>query len=88
MPSPRKPRIDHAATAGLLVAWYRANRRDLPWRRTRDPYGIWVAEIMLQQTTVRAVIPYYQRFMTRFPNLPTLARARLPSVRKSLSSPT
>ncbi len=66
--------------AQALVAWYRRNRRDLPWRRTSDPYAIWIAEIMLQQTTVQAVVPYYTRFMVRFPDLETLARARLPTV--------
>ena len=80
MPPRHSRPLDHAAVARMLVAWYRGNRRDLPWRRTRDPYGIWLAEMMLQQTTVRAVIPYYGRFMTRFPDLPTLARARLSSV--------
>jgi A/G-specific adenine glycosylase len=59
-----------------LVTWYRKNRRDLPWRRSSDPYAIWVAEIMLQQTTVQAVIPYYRRFLRRFPDLASLARAR------------
>src|SRR5262249_56164177 len=52
-----------------LLAWYRANARDLPWRRTRDPYAIWVSEVMLQQTQVATVIPYYERFLERFPNL-------------------
>ena len=59
-----------------LLAWYRRARRDLPWRRTRDPYAIWVSEIMLQQTRVAAVIPYYRRFLDRFPDVGTLARAR------------
>lgn len=44
-----------------LLAWYEENKRDLPWRRTRDPYRIWLSEIMLQQTRVEAVIPYYER---------------------------
>ena len=60
-----------------LVGWYRRNRRDLPWRRTRDPYRIWIAEVMLQQTTVRAVVPYYGRFLRRFPTLRALSRAPL-----------
>ena len=50
----------------LLLAWYRAHRRELPWRSDRDPYRVWVAEIMLQQTQVAAVIPYYERFLARF----------------------
>ncbi|MBD2847328.1 A/G-specific adenine glycosylase [Paenibacillus sp. IB182496] len=58
-----------------LLEWYRAQRRDLPWRRSRDPYRIWVSEIMLQQTRVDTVIPYYERFMTRFPTLQALAEA-------------
>ncbi|MGH9732383.1 MAG: A/G-specific adenine glycosylase, partial [Candidatus Acidiferrales bacterium] len=59
-----------------LFAWYRANRRDFPWRRGRDPYRIWLAEIMLQQTRIAAVLPYYARFLARFPNIRELARAR------------
>jgi A/G-specific adenine glycosylase len=58
-----------------LLAWFRQFQRDLPWRRTRDPYCVWVSEIMLQQTRVVAVIPYYQRFLKRFPNLQALAVA-------------
>src|SRR3989338_4582375 len=58
-----------------LLSWYRKNRRDLPWRRTQDPYAIWVSEIMLQQTTVETVIPYYEKFLKRFPSLPLLASA-------------
>jgi A/G-specific adenine glycosylase len=64
----------------VLLAWYRKSRRDLPWRRTRDPYRIWVSEVMLQQTSVRTVIPYYERFIHRFPTVRTLARARLDRV--------
>lgn len=59
-----------------LLAWYRQAGRDLPWRRTTDPYAIWVSEIMLQQTRVAAVIPFYERFMARFPDVGALARAR------------
>jgi A/G-specific adenine glycosylase len=59
----------------LLLAWYRDSQRDLPWRRTRDPYAIWVSEIMLQQTRVAAAVPYYERFLTRFPDLHALATA-------------
>ncbi|GIQ69199.1 A/G-specific adenine glycosylase [Xylanibacillus composti] len=61
--------------AGRLVEWFRAHQRDLPWRRTKDPYKIWVSEIMLQQTRVETVIPYYERFMERFPTLEALAEA-------------
>lgn len=58
-----------------LLAWYARQRRDLPWRRTRDPYAIWISEIMLQQTRVAAAIPYYERFLARFPNFAALAQA-------------
>jgi A/G-specific adenine glycosylase len=63
-----------------LLAWYGACRRDLPWRRTRDPYAIWVSEIMLQQTRVETVIPYYDRFLARFPTAVALAEARADDV--------
>src|SRR5207248_9533523 len=63
-----------------LLRWYAAHRRELPWRGTRDPYRIWVSEIMLQQTRVAAVMNYYARFLSRFPDLGTLARARTSSV--------
>ena len=66
-----------------LVRWYQERARDLPWRRTRDPYRVWLSEIMLQQTRVDTVIPYYQRFLARFPALDTLARADLQSVLKA-----
>ncbi len=58
-----------------LLRWFGKNARDLPWRRTRDPYAIWVSEIMLQQTRVAAVIEHYARFMERFPTLLSLAGA-------------
>jgi A/G-specific adenine glycosylase len=64
----------HPLSKALLV-WYAANARDLPWRRTRDPYAIWVSEIMLQQTRVEAVLPYYERWMGRFPDVQSLAAA-------------
>ncbi len=63
-----------------LLDWYRRMRRDLPWRRTGDPYRIWISEIMLQQTRVDQVLPYYQRFMARFPDVTSLARADLDEV--------
>ena len=59
-----------------LLGWYDANRRDLPWRRTRDPYAIWVSEIMLQQTRVAAVVERYTTFLERFPNVASLASVR------------
>ena len=58
-----------------LVAWYRENKRDLPWRRDRDPYHVWVSEIMLQQTRVEAVKPYYERFLQALPDVKSLAEA-------------
>ena len=58
-----------------LLAWYHRNKRDLPWRKTRDPYRIWVSEVMLQQTRVAAVLPYYERFLARFPTVGALADA-------------
>ena len=63
------------ATRQLLLDWYRANRRDLPWRRIRDPYAVWISEAMLQQTRVETVIPYWERFLARFPDVRTLAAA-------------
>ena len=64
-----------------LLKWYdRHGRKTLPWKRRRDPYRIWVSEIMLQQTQVATVIPYFARFIKRFPDVRTLARARPDSV--------
>src|SRR5579863_1551554 len=63
-----------------LLRWFAQHRRDLPWRRTRDPYAIWISEIMLQQTRVAAVIPYYERFLARFPNFEALAEAAEPEL--------
>jgi A/G-specific adenine glycosylase len=66
---------DLVAIRRRLLAWYRANKRDLPWRKTQDPYRIWISEIMLQQTRVAAALPYYARFLARFPNVQSLAEA-------------
>ena len=66
--------------ASLLVAWYGRGHRDLPWRRTADPYRIWLSEIMLQQTRAAAAVPYYDRFLARFPTVEALAAAREPEV--------
>lgn len=57
------------------MTWYRANGRELPWRRTRDPYAIWLSEVMCQQTQVATVIPYWERWMVRFPTVKDLATA-------------
>jgi A/G-specific adenine glycosylase len=63
-----------------LLDWYDRRRRDLPWRDTRDPYRVWVSEVMLQQTRVQTVIPYYERFLRRFPDVGTLAAAPVEEV--------
>jgi A/G-specific adenine glycosylase len=60
---------------GRLLDWFRAHQRDLPWRESRDPYRVWVAEVMLQQTRIAAVLPYYHRFLKTFPTVESLARA-------------
>jgi A/G-specific adenine glycosylase len=63
-----------------LLKWFQREKRDLPWRLQRDPYRIWISEIMLQQTRVAAVIPYYERFLLRFPSIQVLARAKIENV--------
>lgn len=63
-----------------LLAWFDRHRRDLPWRRTRDPYGIWLSEVMLQQTRIETALPYYQRFLEKFPTVEDLARAEVEEV--------
>jgi A/G-specific adenine glycosylase len=89
---PRAPKVppdpanlNSAQLAGFrrkLLGWFHRAKRDLPWRRTHDPYRVWISEIMLQQTRVAAVIPYYERFLERFPNVRALANARVESVLK------
>ncbi|MFO7568415.1 MAG: A/G-specific adenine glycosylase [Smithellaceae bacterium] len=79
---------DHTKTlkiplARKLLAWYRRHKRTLPWRDTNDPYAIWVSEIMLQQTQVDTVIPYYLRFLEAFPTVASLARAPQADVLKA-----
>jgi A/G-specific adenine glycosylase len=71
MPGPR----DLIEIRKRLLEWFRKSQRDLPWRRNKDPYRIWLSEIMLQQTRVAAVIPYYDRFLERFPDIVALAEA-------------
>jgi A/G-specific adenine glycosylase len=66
----------------LLLAWFATNARDLPWRRTRDPYAIWVSEIMLQQTQVKTVIPYWERWMRELPTIESLAQASTDKIHK------
>src|SRR5882724_3731281 len=68
---PKRPEV--ARFRKQLLAWFRQFQRDLPWRRDKDPYRVWLSEIMLQQTRVAAVIPYYERFLERFPDVRALA---------------
>ena len=69
--------------AQKLLQWYSRHKRDLPWRKTKDPYRIWISEVMLQQTTVAAVIPYYERWFRLFPDIPALNRASLQTILKA-----
>ena len=69
-----------AAIRRNLLRWYRRSHRDLPWRRTADPYAVWVSEIMLQQTRVETVVPYFERFIRQFPTIRALAKAPLEKV--------
>jgi A/G-specific adenine glycosylase len=71
-----------AGVRDALIEWYAEYRRDLPWRRTGDPYAVWVSEIMLQQTRVAAAIPYFRRWMQQFPTVAALAEAALDDVLK------
>lgn len=66
--------------ADLLLAWFDRHKRDLPWRQTRDPYRIWLSEVMLQQTRIETALPYYQRFLEKFPTVEDLARAGIEEV--------
>jgi len=72
--------LDSTTVSARLLAWYGRSGRDLPWRNNRDPYRIWLSEIMLQQTTVTAVIGYYQRFLQKFPTVELLSAAPLEDV--------
>ncbi len=73
MPLASRSRWRTNINRAALRAWYAANRRDMPWRRTRDPYSVWVSEVMLQQTQVATVLPYYERWMSRFPSFDVFA---------------
>lgn len=77
--------MDEVQVRGALIAWYRACRRDLPWRRRRDAYSIWISEVMLQQTRVDTVIPYYDRFLEAWPTARALAAADPEAVRAAWS---
>jgi A/G-specific adenine glycosylase len=74
------PVANLAAIRRRLLSWYDTHKRDLPWRRTSDPYAIWISETMLQQTQVATVVPYYNRFMKAFPSVRRLDRAPLANV--------
>jgi A/G-specific adenine glycosylase len=74
------PAANLAAIRRRLLSWYETHKRDLPWRRTSDPYAIWISETMLQQTQVATAVPYYNRFMKAFPNVKGLDRAPLAKV--------
>jgi A/G-specific adenine glycosylase len=78
----KTPSFDPKRIRRALTGWYDRRRRNLPWRETQDPYAIWISEIMLQQTRVETVVPYFLRFLERFPNVETLARAPLGEVLK------
>jgi A/G-specific adenine glycosylase len=72
-----------ARLSAVLLRWFRKAARPMPWRETRDPYRIWVSEIMLQQTRVETVVPYYERFISRFPDVASLSKAPLDRVMKA-----
>lgn len=74
---------ESSAFVTLLLDWFAASRRDLPWRRDYDPYAVWVSEIMAQQTQMDRVVPYFERFMARFPDVAALARADEDAVLKA-----
>ncbi|MFX1504765.1 MAG: A/G-specific adenine glycosylase [Promethearchaeota archaeon] len=88
--SPKKRQVSEENTRGkqlaffveALIEWFRENGRDLPWRRTRDPYKILVSEIMLQQTNVDIVIPIYEKFLQKFPTIKTLAQSSIQEIKK------
>jgi A/G-specific adenine glycosylase len=79
-----RPRQRQDGAAGItrrrLLAWFDRHRRDLPWRRTSDPYRVWLSEVMLQQTRVEVALPYFERFLARFPTVETLALAPVEEV--------
>ncbi len=80
MRPPSVTRLQQLPFRKRLLAWYELHRRDLPWRASRDPYRVWLSEIMLQQTRVAAVIAHYREFLRRFPTVQKLAAAREASV--------
>jgi A/G-specific adenine glycosylase len=74
--------VEYSIVTHALIAWYKACGRVLPWRQTHDPYAVWVSEVMLQQTQVTTVLPYYARFLQQFPTVQALAAAPLAAVLK------
>src|SRR5688572_13513536 len=78
----RRRKVGALSVRAALLAWYDRERRDLPWRADTDPYRVWVSEIMLQQTQVDVVRPYFLRWMERFPTLDDLAQADVDAVLK------
>ncbi|WP_349410731.1 A/G-specific adenine glycosylase [Pseudalkalibacillus sp. SCS-8] len=83
MPLHTEQRVDIETFQSDLISWFEREKRDLPWRKERDPYKIWVSEIMLQQTRVDTVIPYFERFMEQFPTVSALAEAEEEKVLKA-----
>ena len=75
MHTPQEIQKQYAHLPELLLPWYQKHARDLPWRRTKEPYRVWVSEIMLQQTRVEAVRGYYERFLTALPDIASLGSA-------------
>ncbi|HEY5499838.1 MAG TPA: A/G-specific adenine glycosylase, partial [Bacteroidales bacterium] len=73
---------DYLSITYLLSEWYKSNKRDLPWRKTTDPYQIWLSEIILQQTRVEQGLPYYESMLIRFPDIRTLAESPLDDLLK------
>ena len=74
--------LNRNACASTILRWYDDNVRPFPWRQTNDPYKIWLSEIMLQQTQVQTVIPYYNRWIDKFPNIQSVANTNMDSVLK------
>ena len=81
--SSRRSETEYKAIADELIRWYIRSQRDLPWRRDKDPYRVWISEIMLQQTRVEAVVNYFHRFMDRYPTVTALAGANEQDVLKA-----
>ena len=80
---PNKPLTEHRQDfRDALLSWFKDYRREMPWRNTDNPYYIWVSEVMLQQTQVKKVVAYYERFIARFPDVQHLAAAPLQDVLK------